>query len=318
MDTGKIRYVYREFPLTSIHPGAQKVSEAALCAGELCSYWEMNEQLFATTAEWGQAEDPTEFFKGYAEELGLDSKAFAECLDSEQTAVLVQGDLMAGQALGVNLTPYFFVNDLPVPGGQSIETMGQLIDFAAAGGELPEVIPVGDDYHVFGEGQAATSVAIVFVDYASAESAKHARETLPALSEDHIDTGTMIYVVHPWADEAGSAGAQAAVAAECAGEQGQYRRMHNLLLDEQETWSKDGDPNSYLVEYAESMDLDTAEFEACLDSEQPWLRVQGSTVLASLNNLPGIPFFVFNNGQGWLNAQSADEFQELLDSNLNP
>ena len=318
VDTGKVRYVYREFPLTSIHPGAQKASEAALCAGELGSYWEMNERLFATTSEWGQAEDPTDLFKEYAEDLGLDGKAFAECLDSGQTAVLVQGDLMAGENLGVNLTPYFFVNDLAVPGGQSIETFGNLIDFVAAGGELPEVIPVGDDYHVFGEGQQATSVAIVFVDYTNPESAKHASETLPALAEDHIDTGTMIYVVHPWADEAGSASAQAAIAAECAGEQAKYRGMHNLLLKEQETWSKAADPNSHFVEYAESMDLDAGEYEACLDSEQPWLRVQGSSVLAALNNLPGIPFFVFNNGQGWLNAQSADEFQQVLDSNLSP
>ena len=318
VDTGKARYVYREFPLTSIHPGAQKASEAALCAGELGSYWKMNEHLFATTAEWGQAEDPTDLFKEYAEELGLDSKAFAECLDTEQTAVLVQGDLMAGQTLGVNLTPYFFINDLPVPGGQSIESMGKVIDFVAAGGEMPEVIPVGDDYHVFGEGQAANSVAIVFVDYGSPESAKHARETLPALADGQIDTGTMIYVVHPWADEAGSASAQAAIAAECAGGQGKYREMHNLLLEEQGAWIDAADPNTHFVEYADSLGLDVDEFEACLDSEQPWLRVQGSTVLASLNNLPSVPFFVFNNGQGWLNAQSADEFQELLDSNLSP
>jgi protein-disulfide isomerase len=161
-------------------------------------------------------------------------------------------------------------------------------------------------------------VAIVFVDYANAESAKHARGTLPALAEEYIDTGTMIYVVHPWAAEAGSASAQAAIAAECAGEQGKYRSMHNLLLEEQETWSEAREPNSYFAEYADSLELDSGEFEACLESEQAWLRVQGSTVLASLNNLPGIPFFVFNNGQGWLNAQSADEFKDLLDSNLNP
>ncbi len=318
VDTGKVRFVYREFPLTSIHSSAQKASEAALCAGELGDYWEMNERLFATTSEWGQAADPTDLFKDYAEDLGLDGTAFAECLDSGQTAVLIQGDRMAAESLGVNLTPYFFVNELPVPGGQSIETFGQLIDFAAAGGELPSAIPAGDDYHVFGDGQAATSVAIVFVDYASPESAKHARETLPALAESQIDTGTMIYVVHPWASDAESAGGQAAIAAECSGEQGKYRRMHDLLLKEQDTWSEAAEPKSQFVEYADSLDLDVGEFEACLNSEQAWSQVQGSTVLAALSNLPSIPFFVFNNGQGWLNAQSADEFQTILDSNLNP
>ena len=316
VDTGKVRFVYRE--LTYGHPSAQKASEAALCAGEQGSYWEMNEQLFATTSEWGQAADPTNLYKGYARELGLDSKAFAECLDSGQTAIILQGDRMAAQSLGVDATPYFFVNDMAVRGGKSIETLGQLIDLAAAGGELPQLLPPVDDYHVFGEGQSARSAVVVFVDYASAESAKHARETLPALADGYIDTGAMIYVVHPVAEEAETASAQAAIAAECAGEQGKYRRMYNLLLKEQETWSKAGEPSSHFSEYAGSLELDVDGFEACLGSEQAWLRVRGSTVLAALNNLTSVPFFGFYSGQGWMGAQSADEFQQLLDSNLTP
>ena len=94
--------------------------------------------------------------------------------------------------------------------------------------------------------------------------------------------------------------------------------MHDLLLDVQDTWSEAAEPASQFAEYADSLGLDVDEFEACLDSEQAWLQVQGSAVLAALNNLPSIPFFVFNNGQGWLNAQSADEFKTVLDSNLSP
>jgi protein-disulfide isomerase len=318
VDTGKVRYVYREFPLTNIHPAAQKASEAAVCAGEQGRYWEMNETLFATTDEWSQAEDPPEFFKGYAEELGLDANAFAECLDSGQAAAQVLGDLMAGQELGVNATPYFFVDDLPIRGGLPIDMLGQVIDFVAAGGEMPEVIPVGDDYHVFGNGQTATSVAVVFVDYGSAESAKHAREEFPVIEEERIDTGEMIYVVHPWAESADSSGAQAAVAAECAGEQSAYQQMYSLLLDEQDVWIDADDPSSSFADYAASLELDAGEFETCLGSEEAWLRVQAGTILATLNNLPGIPFFVFNNGQGWLSAQTADEFMTILDSNQTP
>ena len=318
VDTGRVRYVYREFPLTNIHPSAQKASEAAVCAGEQGSYWEMNETLFATTDEWSQAGDPTEYFKGYAEDLGLDTKAFDECLDSGQAAAQVLGDLMAGQELGVNATPYFFVNDVPIRGGLPLEMLGQVIDFAAAGGEIPEVIPVGDDYHVFGDGQMATSVAVVFVDYGSPDSAKHAREEFPVLEEERISTGEMIYVVHPWAESADSPGAMAAVAAECAGEQGKYQQAYSLFLDEQDAWIDVADPNSLFSEYAASLDLDVEEFEICQGSQDAWLRVQAGTILAMLNNLPGVPFYVFNNGQGWLSAQTADEFKTILDSNPSP
>ena len=318
VDTGKVRYVYREFPLTNLHPAAQQASEAAVCAGEQGSYWEMNETLFATTDEWSQAADPTESFKGYAEDLGLDTKAFAECLDSGQASAQVLGDQMAGQELGVNATPYFFVNDLPIRGGLPIEMLGQVIDFVAAGGEIPEVIPVGDDYHVFGDGQTATSVAVVFVDYSSPDSAKHAREEFPVLEKERISTGEMIYVVHPWAESADSPGAMAAVAAECAGEQGKYQQAYSLLLDEQDAWIDAQDPNALFSEYAASLDLDVQEFETCLDSQDAWLRVQAGTIVAMLNSLPGVPFYVFNNGQGWLSAQTADEFKTILDSNLSP
>ena len=318
VDTGKVRYVYREFPLVSIHPAAQKASEAAVCAGDQDGFWDMNELLFATTDEWSQAEDPAEVFKGYAEDLGLDVEAFTECLDSGQANGRVLGDQLAGQELGVDATPYFFVNDLPVRGGLSLDMLGQVIDFAAAGGELPEVIPVGEDYHVFGSDLTATSVAVVFVDYASPESAKHANNEFPVLEKERIDTGEMLYVVHPWTESADSPGARAAIAAECAGEQGQYRQAYSSLLAEQDTWLAAEDPDALFIGYAEDWGLDAGEFESCLDSEEAWLRVQAGTILAVLNNLPGVPFFVFNNGQGWLSAQTADEFKTILDSNPSP
>ncbi len=317
VNTGKARYVYRELPLTSIHPAAQKASEAAICAGELGSYWEMNEQLFATSGEWSAADDPTEYFKEYAVGLGVDAEAFAKCLDSGEAADLVRADHMAAQELGVSATPYFFINDLAIRGGLPLDALGQVIDFVAVGGEIAEVIPFGDDYHVFGDGEAAMSVVVVFLDYADPDSAQHATEMFPRLAEGHIDIGDMIYVVHPWADDRDSASGQAAIAAECAGEQGKYREMHDLLFAKQEEWLNADDLGAVLADYAASLDLDGDTFETCVESEAPWLSVQAHTVLAALNGLPSIPFFVFNNGQGWLTAQSADEFKALLESNLS-
>ena len=96
----------------------------------------MNELLFEKQSEWSQAEEPSETIKGYAEELGLDSSAFNDCLDSGETEVIVQGDGLAGQTLGVNATPYFFVNDLPIRGGLSIDRLGQIIDYVRQLSEL--------------------------------------------------------------------------------------------------------------------------------------------------------------------------------------
>ena len=308
----------REFPLTSIHPAAQKASEAAVCAGQQEGYWEMNEKLFATQDDWGQAQDPTSQFKGYAEELGLDAEAFAQCLDSGDATVVVRGDVLAGESLGVNATPFFFINDLPIRGGLPIEALGQVIDYVAAGGQPPAIVPLGDDWHVRGDLQTARAVTVAFVDYSNLESGLHAREVLSDLVEEYVDTGKMIYVLHPWSSGLDSPGARAAIAAECAGDQGQYWEMHGVLFDDQEAWTESGDPASLFIGFAESLDLDTAEFEECLDSEWAALRVQAGNVVAALYGVPSAPVFLFNNGQAQQGSPSFDEFKAIIDSIVNP
>jgi protein-disulfide isomerase len=317
VDTGQVRYVYREFPLTNSHPAAQKASEAALCAGEQGKYWEMNEHLFEKQSEWSQAQEPSSSFKDYAEELGLDANAFNDCLDSGEAAVIVQGDTLAAQSLGVNATPYFFINDLPIRGGLSIDRLGQIIEFTAAGGEPPEIVPAVDDAHVRGDTQTARAITVAFVDYSSPESAQHALEVLPSLMDEYVETGKLVYVLHPWTSTMDSPGAQAAIAAECAGEQGKYWEMHDKLFAQQTEWTEVDSTTPLFVDDAGSLDLDTAQFEECLDSEWASLRVQAGSVVAALYGVPGAPVFLFNNGQGQQGSPSLEEFQTVIDSIIN-
>ena len=145
-------------------------------------YWEMNEHLFETSGEWGaQDGDPTPILKGYAADLGLDTQDFDACLDSGEAAAMLQGDQMLGSSLGVNATPYFFVNDLPIRGGLPIDALGRIIDYVADGGPTPEIVPGPGDWHLLGDGTTARALAVAFVDYANPESAQHANDVLPQL-----------------------------------------------------------------------------------------------------------------------------------------
>lgn len=317
VETGKARFVYREFPLTSIHPNAPKASEAAVCAGQQDEYWEMHERLFANQAEWEAEADPSAIFKGYAEAIGLDTARFNECLDSGEAAVTVRGDQLAGESLGVSATPYFFVNDLPIRGGLPIETLGQVIDYVAAGGESPQIVPAGDDWHLLGNPQTASAITVAFVDYSSAESADHASQVLPQLQETYVDTGDMVYVLHPWFDARDSAGAEGAIAAECAGTQGQYWGMHDQLFENQASWTAAEDPASQFVGYAESLGMDVPSFEDCLDSEDAALQAQAGKIVGILYGVPGAPVFLFNNGQGQQGSPTLEEFQQIINSILN-
>ena len=79
INTGKVKLIYRDFPLGS-HPNAQKAAEAAECAGEQGRYYGMHDMLFENGASGGVAS-----YKAYAQQLGLDTAAFNNCLDSGAT-----------------------------------------------------------------------------------------------------------------------------------------------------------------------------------------------------------------------------------------
>jgi protein-disulfide isomerase len=104
IQTGKVKYVFRDFPLDSIHKDAAKASEAARCAGDQGKYWEMHDQLFAHRKALGLAKLP-----GYAQTIGLDMPTFQACLDSGNYAEAVRQDLQDGQKAGVRGTPTFFL-----------------------------------------------------------------------------------------------------------------------------------------------------------------------------------------------------------------
>jgi protein-disulfide isomerase len=104
VNTGKVKYVVREFPLESIHPQAFKASEAALCAGEQRKYFDMHDKLFSDQKALAPADLPK-----HAETLGLDVGKFQECLTSGKHAKAIRKDMADGQKAGVTGTPSFFI-----------------------------------------------------------------------------------------------------------------------------------------------------------------------------------------------------------------
>jgi len=109
IDTGKVRYIFRNFPL-AFHANAQKAAEAALCAGAQGGFWPMHDKLFAAQSAWSGLADVTDAFAGYAGELGLDAAAMRVCLESGRFAAQVALEVKEGQAAGVGGTPSFLLN----------------------------------------------------------------------------------------------------------------------------------------------------------------------------------------------------------------
>jgi protein-disulfide isomerase len=102
IDTGKVRYVFMDFPLESIHPLAFKAAEASHCAAEQKQYWKMHDRLFANQNKLARNQ-----LVAHAKALGLDERRFATCLDSGKYVNRVKASLAQGEKLGIAGTPAF-------------------------------------------------------------------------------------------------------------------------------------------------------------------------------------------------------------------
>jgi protein-disulfide isomerase len=129
---GKIRLVYRDFPLYSLHPQSESAAIAAYCAGDQNKYWEYHDLLFTDQLPFGQ-----DSYEKYAAQLSLDLDNFRQCTSSQKFKDNVSRNYEYASNLGVNSTPTFFVNGIPMVGAQPFEAFKQLIDKELAG-EIPK------------------------------------------------------------------------------------------------------------------------------------------------------------------------------------
>jgi len=110
IDTGKMKYVFMDFPLP-MHGQAMKASEAALCAGDQNKFWEMHDRLFAN-----QNTLAPEALLKHGEALGLDTTRFKECLDSGKHADQIKAAMAEGQKAGITGTPGFLLGFVEADG----------------------------------------------------------------------------------------------------------------------------------------------------------------------------------------------------------
>lgn len=104
IDTGKLRYVFSDFPLDNIHPDATKAAEAAHCAGEQGRYWVMHDLLFQNARDLSVPS-----LNRHAQSLGLDSGEFGTCLESGRYLATIKSARAEGVKAGVRGTPTFFL-----------------------------------------------------------------------------------------------------------------------------------------------------------------------------------------------------------------
>lgn len=128
----KVRFVYMDFPLDSIHPEAVPAAEAADCAGEQDHYYDYHDLLFSGSKTLG-----ADTYQAYAEQLGLKMDQFKQCVSDRKYQKEVESDLSFASNLGVRSTPTFFINGLALVGAQSFDVFDQIITLELKG-QIPQ------------------------------------------------------------------------------------------------------------------------------------------------------------------------------------
>jgi protein-disulfide isomerase len=123
----RLRFVFRNFPISTSHPHAEQAAEAAEAAATQGRFWEMHDLLYENQRRLGDQD-----LRGYAGTLGLDVETFDRELAEHVYAERVREDFMSGVRSGVNGTPGFYINGARHDDSYDIETLHAALERAAA------------------------------------------------------------------------------------------------------------------------------------------------------------------------------------------
>lgn len=127
LQTGRVRFVYKDFPLDQ-HKWARLASHAAACANEQGKFWELHEALYRTQPEWSASRNAGARFWQLAQEAGVDLAAYDACMSSLKHAGRISAMVAEGMRLGVGSTPTFLIGDRLYPGVQSYDRLRAVVD----------------------------------------------------------------------------------------------------------------------------------------------------------------------------------------------
>ena len=330
IETGQVYYMLKDFPLDNIHPEARTAAAAARCAGEQEAYWDMHDAIFRFQSDWAGSNAAMELMAEIAIDLGLDSDALIECINSDRYAADIQNNLDEGISLGVQGTPHFFIEGFPISGAQPYDLFEYAISLANEGTladayvrDEPEPdpqptgpvdVPLGDAYTI-GDPDAPVTI-VEYTDFQCPFCSRHFQQTFSQIKTNYIDTGLVRYVfkdfpltsIHPQA-------VQAAEAARCAGDQGAYVEMHQTLFNKQSEWGNSA-AEGHFNGYATDLGLDTSVFSDCLASKKYETAVYEDLDEGIGFGVTGTPAF-FLNGYFLSGAQPYNVFDDAINSLLS-
>jgi protein-disulfide isomerase len=337
---GKVRVVWKDLPLP-FHQNAMPAAAAARAAGEQGKFWPMHDKLFANQ----QALDRASLEK-YAQELGLNMARFKAALDSKKFEADIQADTAAGNKIGANGTPAFFINGVSLSGAQPFDAFKARIDeelkkaealvakgtprakvydaimknaqasvAAAPAAAQAEAGPEADTkvWKVEpGNGPArgpknAPITMVVFSDF-QCPFCSRIEPTIAKIEQDYPGKIRVVWKNFPLSFHQNAK--PAANAAMAAGEQGKFWEMHAKLFANQQQLDR-----ASLDKYAGELGLNMGKFKAAMDAKKYDSLIDADMKEGSAVDVSGTPA-TFVNGRKIGGAYPYETFKKVVDQEL--
>jgi protein-disulfide isomerase len=128
VETGKVRFVYVNLPLPSLHPNALVAARVGLCAARQGKFWAMHDLLFQRQEAWGGQKDPGPYLLALGDTAGLNHGRLARCVAAATTTAEVRADSARAAASGASRTPTFYIEGGLLEGAAPVEVFRTVLD----------------------------------------------------------------------------------------------------------------------------------------------------------------------------------------------
>jgi protein-disulfide isomerase len=130
--TGKVRWVFVNFPLSTIHPNAVAAAEVALCASKQGAFWRVHDLLYTHQDTWAPLKEPGPFLATLADSAKISRKLLLTCLAAPDTRTEIQSEAEGSERAGASSTPSFYIEGGLMSGAQPVEVFRRVLDSVVA------------------------------------------------------------------------------------------------------------------------------------------------------------------------------------------
>ena len=131
IETGRVRWRYRDFPLDQIHPNARRAAHSAACANDQGKYWDQHRLIYEGQSEWSELSNPIPAYERYAQQAGLNVAEYSACMSAAKYAGRIQASHDEALKVNVSVTPTFLIAGRLYPGGMNSDALKRLVDSLA-------------------------------------------------------------------------------------------------------------------------------------------------------------------------------------------